>query len=167
MAGGIGQAAKSLKGTLKARIEKEPVGSIFNPPPARSSVADFFGQSIPTPPSAAQIQAHKTYMDEYQKIIGVPVLNGSGAGFLNTAVSPVLPANSQGLDTLPSSPSRNNGGVVATSGFIPSAPLPTTVPDANANVLNQWNPFYSPPKPELPKPAPFFQPPMDFPRRKF
>jgi hypothetical protein len=39
--------------------------------------------------------------------------------------------------------------------------------DANATVLNQWNPLYVPPKPELPvvtPPAPLFD---EAPRRKF
>ena len=164
--GGIGVAAKSLSRTLKGRIQPESVGSIFNPPPvSRSSVADFFGLPVPMPPTPAQVEAHKAYMDEYQKIIGGPVINSLSAEFLKTP-TPVLNGGAQGLDTLPGSSSRSEG-LALTSGMIPSAAAPPTVPDANANVLNQWNPMYTPPKPELPKPTPFFQPPMDFPRRKF
>jgi len=161
LSGGLSAAAKKLK----ARLETESVGSIFRPSSSHSSVADFFGQPVVTPPTAAQAQAHKDYMDQYQKIIGGPVLNPVNPDFFKTAASPVLPGNSQGLATLPSFP-RNEGAVMS-SGLPPSAPAPATVPDANANVLNQWNPMYTPPKPELPKPAPFFPPPMDFPRRKF
>jgi hypothetical protein len=166
ISGGLGVAAKSLSRTLKGRIQPESVGSIFNPPPAsRSSVADFFGLPIPTPPTPAQVEAHKAYIDEYQRIISGPVLNPISAEFLRTP-TPVLNGGAQGLDTLPASSSRGDG-LALTSGMIPSAAALPTVPDANANVLNQWNPMYTPLKPELPKPAPFFQPPMDFPRRKF
>jgi hypothetical protein len=166
ISGGIGVAAKSLSRTLKGRIQPESVGSVFNPPQAsRSSVADFFGLPVPTPPTPAQVEAHKAYIDEYQRIIGGTVLNPVSAEFLKTPV-PVLPGGLQNLDTLPVSSSRSDG-LALTSGMIPSAAAPPTLPDANANVLNQWNPMYTPPKPELPKPAPFFQPPMDFPRRKF
>lgn len=166
ISGGIGVAARGLSHTLKGRVQPESVGSIFNPPPAsRSSVADFFGLPVPTAPSPAQIQAHKAYMDEYQKIIGATAINPLSAEFLKTP-APVSTGGPQGLDTLPGSSSRSDG-LALTSGMIPSAAAPPTVPDANANILNQWNPMYTPPKPELPKPAPFFQPPMDFPRRKF
>jgi hypothetical protein len=158
--GGIGAAAKKLK----ARLETESVGSIFRPS-SQGSVADFFGQSVVSAPTAAQIQAHKNYMDEYQKIIGGAVVNPANSDFFGAAASSALQGNHQGLDALPTVP--RNEGLAFTSGATPSAPARATLPDANANLLNQWNPLYTPPKLELPKPAPFFPPPMDFPRRKF
>jgi len=166
ISGGIGVAARGLSRALKGRIQPESVGSIFNPPPASSSsVADFFGLPVPNAPTPAQIQAHKAYIEEYQKIIGAPAINPLTAEFLRTP-TPGSTSGSQGLDSLPGSSARSEG-LALTSGMIPSAAAPPTVPDANANVLNQWNPMYTPLKPELPKPAAFFQPPMDFPRRKF
>jgi hypothetical protein len=104
-------------------------------------------------------------MDEYQKIIGGAVVNPANSDFFGAAASSALQGNHQGLDALPTVP--RNEGLAFTSGATPSAPARATLPDANANLLNQWNPLYTPPKLELPKPAPFFPPPMDFPRRKF
>ncbi|MGH7967268.1 MAG: hypothetical protein ACREIC_00930, partial [Limisphaerales bacterium] len=48
-----------------------------------------------------------------------------------------------------------------------SALKPATVPDINVNVLNQWNPLYTEPKLEIPKPPPLFTPPAEAPRRRF
>jgi hypothetical protein len=158
--GGIGEAAKSLK----RRLEAESVGSIFNPPPSRSVVLDFFGQPVDNGPTPAQVQAHKTYMDEYQKIIGGSTPESvANQNFFKSASVPT--ARNQGLDSLPGS-SRSDG-LAFTPGAASSVLAPATIPDVNATILNQWNPLYSPPKIDLPKPAPFFSPPAEIPRRKF
>ena len=160
---GIREVAKSLKG----RLEGESVGSIFNPSTTRSSVSDFFGQPLDSGPSPAQIEAQKSYMREYQSIIGGGQVLSSPAdmGFLKSVASPTLPGTAGGLDRLPGSSRRDL--LSSSPGNAPSVLLPATLPDVNANVLNQWNPLYTPVAPEAPKPAPFFPPPLEIPRRKF
>ena len=167
LTGGIGEAAKSLNRTLKARLETESVGSIFNPPPTHSSALDFFGQPLDGGPTTAEIQAHKNYIDEYQKIIGSGALPASSLDkdFVKSATAAGQPSKSGGLDSLPGS-SRHDI-FAGTSGSTPTILLPAAVPDMNANVLNQWNPNYVPAQPEPPKPQSFFPPPVEVPRRKF
>jgi hypothetical protein len=158
--GGIGEAARSLK----RRIETESVGSIFNTPAPQSTVLDFFGKPVDNLPNPAQVQAHKDYMDEYRKIIGGSTLESvANQNLLKSAA--VTAGNNQSLDTLPGS--SHSDGLAFTPGAGSPSLSPGTLPDANATILNQWNPLYTPPKTDSPKPAPFFSPPVEIPRRKF
>ena len=160
---GIREAAK----TLKANLEKDSVGSIFNPTSAHTSALDIFGSSasdnVQTPD---QIQAHKAYMEEYLSIIGRgtsmdPLVNKQD----KRTLGPGQIGQSGGLDSLPGSSHRDT--FTSASGMTPSVLKQGSLPDVNATVLNQWNPLYTAPQPELPKPMPFFTPPLEVPRRKF
>jgi hypothetical protein len=152
-------------------VQGESVGSIFHSGGGVSGGVDFFGQALDAHPTAHQVEAQKAYMDEFQKIIGGPVSDSS----MNSAVSggffapSTMPAQTfqpgGGLDALGGSPSR--GSIVTAPNLAASVLKPATVPDVNTTVLNQWNPMYTPLKTELPKPAPFFTPPMEVPRRRF
>lgn len=162
MPGGIREVAKVLRG----KLETESVGSIFNPSTTRSSAMDFFGQPLDSGPASAQIQAHKDYIDQYQRIIGSGSTPNSSfnADFFKSAAVPNQPGKSAGLDSLPGSSRRD---LLTTAPGTPSVLIPATVPDVNANVLNQWNPMYTTALPEPPKSLPFFAPPVEIPRRKF
>lgn len=164
---GIKENATKLKNRL---YDSEFGGSIFKPTTARSSFSDFFGigSKAPTPEES---KAHKAYMDKYISSVfgdstpeaGINALKDMG----RTGSSPTAknPSTTSPLDTLPTTTTPSD--LFKPGNTFTSALKPATVPDVNANVLNQWNPLYTEPKLELPKPPTLFTPPVEAPRRRF
>jgi hypothetical protein len=126
------------------------------------TLSDFFGlgQQERTP---EQVKAHNAYLDEYRKWLDQPALSSSlKAG---SAPGSAGQPGGSGLGSYGLSSARS--GAAAPPSVLPTIPDPTAMRDANATVLNQWNPLYVPPKPELPK-VTIQPPPLDeAPRRKF
>lgn len=146
----------------------------FNRTSERSAATDsgssssFFGR-VDKGPSAEDLKAHKAYMDEYSKVLNGPTRSPA------TALTPLVPLSpgstppgagiGGGLDTLGSS-SRSKT-FDSLPGMVTTIRSPTTLPDPNAGVLNQWNALYAPPKLDPPKPAPLAVPQAEAPHRRF
>ena len=161
---GIREVAKGL------RSQRDSFGGIFGSRRSGGAGGAFSGQPAESPRSPQQIEAQKTYMDEYQKIIGggsfdAPITSQGSADFFRAAIAPAQGSPMGGLDSLPASSPRSRPPPAQS--LAPTVMSPATLPDVNASVLNQWNPMYTPLKPELPKPAPFFPAPIEIPRRRF
>jgi hypothetical protein len=140
-------------------------GNVFAPAPGRSTAGDFFGLGI-RPPSREETLAHKAYLEQYQQLLnGGPPVSAAPANLPGLADAPRRAAPSTGLDSLGGSSRREKFD--ASPGAIHSLLNPTALPDANAKTLNQWNPMYTPPKPEPPKAKPAFTPPAEAPLRPF
>lgn len=121
--------------------------------------------------SPADLRAHKTYMDEYRKVLdgGTPAASTSV-----NLMNPLAPLNANsgspsarylgGLDSLgDSSPASKPFSL----GNVSQLATPTAPQDPNIKALNSWNPLYSPPKVEMPKPPPLAVQPFEAPRRRF
>ena len=162
---GLREVAKGL------RSQRDAFGGIFGS--RRSGSVGGGGLPVDSQRTPHQIEAQKAYMDEFQKILSGPAFDdsvsshGGGSGdFFKAAIGPVQAAPMGGLDSLPAASARSRPTAV-TQSLTPPVLAPATLPDVNATVLNQWNPMYTPLKPELPKPAPFFPTPIEVPRRRF
>ncbi|HVV70542.1 MAG TPA: hypothetical protein VHI52_03425 [Verrucomicrobiae bacterium] len=159
---GIKENANKLKSSLAG---SDFGASIFKPANLRGSFSDFFGIGA-TAPTPEQAKARKAFMDQYVTSVFGDQTPAAKIQALETA-GPSPAAKGPGtsvFDTLPST-SRSDGFSPANS--LTSTLKPATVPDVNVNVLNQWNPLYTEPKLELPKPPPLFSPPVEVPRRRF
>jgi hypothetical protein len=124
-----------------------------------NTLSDFLhpSQNTLTP---EQVQAHKTLMDEYRRILA-----SSTPAF---AVTSPRPTAGNSSPQIPSLPSSSPIAIPSTPGMVGSIYNPSMImPDRNATLLNQWNPLYAPPKVEPPKPPPIIEPPIEAPRRKF
>ncbi len=138
----------------------------------RSSLSDFFGLGVAKVPTKEEIEKHKAYMDEFRKLLDGPTPVGSPMPVTGDAFDPFKAANAIGMV-----PGANVNGLLAPAsrigtdsafGTLGTIPNPTVIPDANATVLNQWNPFYNPqPKVDPPKPPPITVPMPEAPRRRF
>ncbi|HWX19944.1 MAG TPA: hypothetical protein VN578_08575 [Candidatus Binatia bacterium] len=162
---GIRENEKKLKDLL---AEQTGVRTLDLPIPSRTTFADFFGLGEKTVSPEDQ-KAHKEYMEKYRQLLGANSI---------PPPSPLNPLNPFG----PADPSLHlapNGGLggfpgafgqAATSGNpagMDALLHPGALPDINARVLNQWNPFYVAPKFEPPKPAPLVVPTVQAPKRVF
>ena len=160
---GLPGSIKENEQELKKMLASNPNGGLFGWSPIRSSFSDFFGlgqQGL----SQQQMLEHRAYMDQYRQL-----LEGQSAASAGSALtlpgadtSSGQPTASGGLDSL--QPAHTAG---ATPNSLGSLLNPGTLPDANAQLLNQWNPLYTPPKLEQPHPAPISVPVAEVPRRKF
>ena len=164
----IRDKVQRLKGLVS-----EDQGSILNAVRARPSFENFFGvtdnnakfDQVSTPKASEE-----SFMDRFKK-----GLESQPAGSkLDPALNALLPAEtsrrpafSPSLEPLPAFARHDPSEI--TPGNLNSVPSRTLLPDVNATLLNQWNPMYTPPKLELPKPTPGLSVPlnMEFPRRKF
>lgn len=119
--------------------------------------------------SPEEIREHKAYLNDYRKVLSEPSRAPA------TALTPLMPVSGSSPPGAPagysgfpslmgSSPSKPFG---STPGMLTTVRNPTMMPDPNVAALNQWNPLYSPPKIEPPKPAPFAVPQAEAPRRRF
>jgi hypothetical protein len=130
----------------------------------RGSLEDIFGLGV-TPLTEEQINAHKAYMQEYQKFLERP-----GPGLSPNPIAGALPGSVPGI--VPQNPvlpgfglPRGEGGGATVAGINPQL-VPGALQDPSAKLLNQWNALYVLPKTEAPK---ALMPPVSFdlPRRKF
>lgn len=161
---------------LQKFVTEDP-GSVFNPAAQVHATFDnfdnFFGLSDATKPDQNQNFSSKTpgdsFLDRFKK-----GLDASSALGLNPALSALLPSSTAprtsiaaDLQNLPSTLHREMAQ--PTPGLVSTVPDPTSLSDANATVLNQWNPLYVPPKLELPKVTSTPLTPLNFeyPRRRF
>jgi hypothetical protein len=160
---GLPDEVKKRADQLRKLLEQDRAPNA-SPPSLGSggTLSEFFGlgRQERTP---AQLKAHKAYMDDYRKWLNQPALPGAlapdrAAAAAGHSASPGL--GDYGLPSVMSKPD-------AAAGVLPRIPDPTAMRDPNATVLNQWNPLYVPPTPELPK-VTIQPPPLDeAPRRKF
>ena len=140
---------------LKQLLVPETDINTFAPFATHGSLLDIFGLGDKTL-SPRQISAHKAYMQEYRKVLdGTPALPGVNALDPMQAMSepvgePVKPFG--GLDNLLGTTRHKNPD--NQSGLSDPTLIPGALPDINSQVLNQWNPLYTPPSPEPPKVTP-------------
>jgi len=127
--------------------------------------------------SPQQIKEHQEYLDRFRE-----VLPGSAMAAVANPLdqfNPLASLNQSGNEN-PGTKPKVYGDMSPFSSPSPRdlpASSPDSVnsfltrnvaPDLNGSALNQWNPFYSPPKYEAPKPTPLTAPPMmEVPRRRF
>ncbi len=134
-----------------------------------SSLSDLFGLGGDRHTLTKEdIEKHKAYMDEYRKIVdgSAPPPITSLYDPLKTATA-VVPASYGDLSTLMTTPTPKLG-TEPSLGTIGTVANPGLLPDPNATVLNQWNPFYNPQaKVEPPKPTQLSVPMPEAPRRRF
>ncbi len=158
---------KESEQTLRKRLEVDAANPAFAP--ARGTFSDLFGLGEPGATLDSE-RAHKAMMKDYQQWLNtprVPPESSMAKGFNAADLSQPV----QGIGG--SRIGLGASGVGRSDGFAtPSAPadptmIPRTPPDPTANTLNQWNPLYTPPKEELPKPLRPPPPPDGPPRRKF
>lgn len=162
------EGVKESADKLKKLLGNDFGASLFAPTTSRGTLRDFFG-SRPASANVEENRAQKAYLDSFAHTLSgessaAAVLRSMGT-LGSPASSPTFRApTANPLATLPSSlpmdgpkPSTVVNGTVA-------AP---TLPNLNANVLNQWNPMYTQPKTEPAKAQPFFTPPVEVPRRRF
>ncbi len=127
--------------------------------------------------SQQELNRQKAYMNEYLKVLNGSYNPYSTFGTANPLNAAAQPGSSSSAQSLGQSPTYNGmDGVAADSkansgmglpGTLSSILRPGALPDIN-DKLNQWNPLYVPPQPELPKPlAPAAVPMMETPRRRF
>jgi hypothetical protein len=149
---------------LKEEVGSDKRRSFFDPVPQHSGFADFFGFGDKTL-SPEDIKAHKEYMEQYRQLLQGPAPAANPLAPPGPAAAPLQPGPYNGFNSFASTPTHRLWGA-SPDGYNPGL-NPGKLQDFNATVLNQWNPLYSPPKPEPPKPAPMFVPPAEAPRRKF
>lgn len=157
---------------LRDLVNQDPT-SFFNTTKPKTSFDNFLGLNDPNP-TADSVRGPKTsmesFMDQFKKVLNGQTVGASVDPSVN-ALAPkptVRPVTAYpALDELPSS-THHQLSDITTPGTINSVPNPTVMQDLNSTILNQWNPLYTPPKLELPKPSPPSVPlNMEFPRRKF
>ena len=159
--GGIRDSAQRLKRLL------DDTGAGTDVPNGRGSLSDLFGLGDNSQPSKEDLDRHKAYMEEYRKVLEGSTLTPPS---LYDPLKPAdLPATSvsPNLDSLMTTtkPQTTTGPTLGTLGTVLT---PGLLPDPNAAVLNQWNPFYNPqPKIEPPKPTTISVPMPEAPRRRF
>lgn len=167
---GIRDSAQSLQKML----ERSSRDSDFSMPTgAKSSFSDFFGMGD-RGLTTEQIQAHKSYMQQFQQLLdGNPAsmggsLQSSPTTFGGSAATPAASSLSGSLGGL-SKPAGSAGWNAFDSkpGAINPTLTPSAVPDINAHVLNQWNSFAPPPQPEPTRVSPPTPAYVAFPHRKF
>jgi hypothetical protein len=164
---GIRDKAEKLK-----EMVNEDTSSIFNPSRAKSSFDNFFGL-IDNSPNKDALDGSKSSMESFIDKFKQTLDPQSTGPSMDPALKALVPdtwrqnATYPGMSSLPSSPAFHD--------LTESAPADlnsvlnrAAMPDINNTVLNQWNPMYTAPKPELPKvvgpSAPFT---LDMPRRHF
>jgi hypothetical protein len=172
----IRESAKSLKEKLFGAGARD---SLFKQDPAkdRGSLPDLFSTEKSAVSSREEIQAHKEYIDRFKQILdaSAPSLPVGSQGNLNamgnSSSSKAAVDYNSSLSRLDSfGPAAKKDVFASTPGTVGTVASPTVFPDMNAQLLNQWNPLYTPPKAEPAKPAaPFFSTPTawDTPRRRF
>jgi len=162
--GGIRDATRKLTERLGNTSTKNGFG--------RAPLDDFFGLSSQTL-SRDQADEQKAYIDKYRTDVlrGQSVFSPQGSPS-NPLLNPLAPADPLsrpaylgGLESV-SSPTKSDNSPQM-SGALGSILIPTAVPDLNAKALNQWNPFFTPPKLEPAKLPPLSVAVPDFPRRRF
>jgi hypothetical protein len=164
---GIRESAKSLRQKL---LGIETGDKLFSPGPSRSSFADLFAPEDNTL-SKRDIQAHKEYIERFKQVLGTaPVTTGGSENTLNSLGGSLAGPGTTlqpygGFNTFRTSTPRD--AIAASPGTVNSILNQGTPADMNANILNQWNPLYTPPAPEKPKPTQFSSPWMEVPRRRF
>lgn len=153
------QALKKLLGSTPGHES-----SLFGASPVRSSFSDFFGlgqQGL----TDQQVLEHRAYMEQDRQLLEGQSASaaGSALNLSGASAAPRQPAAPAGLMPL-LQPSHAESGA---PNWVSSLLNPSAVPDPNAQLLNQWNPLYIPPKPEPPRPAPVSVPMAEVPHRKF
>jgi hypothetical protein len=153
----------AVRQSEKKLQEQGEKSSLFSGWKSGSSFSDFFGLGYKGP-TREDLEAHKTYMQQYQQLLD------SGANSRATAtLNPLAPSatvtvpTSSGLDAYVSSASKP----LSSSARLDSVLNPARLDDPNS-VLNQWNPLYSPSGIYEPPKRPSTSVPMvEVPRRKF
>lgn len=169
----------SLPPSIREKTEKlkklvtDDLGGVFSSARPRSSFDNFFGFTEAPDPSPGKDAPGKphvdSFLDQFKK-----GMDPSTALGLNPALSALMPNNGS-LRTTPVGPDLGKLATplhkeqpLAIPTLAGTLPNPTALSDMNSTVLNQWNPLYTAPKLELPKPAP---PPtpinFEYPRRRF
>lgn len=161
------KGVKDAAARLRDWLDKRSDGGLFSSSADGASSPSLFGASD-TQPTPEQIRAHKAYMSDYQKILNDALVanpNSLTPLDLGSAGAPAPVAQPSTLDTLPdvSTPASQT----PTPGTVTRVTDPGVLPDANATVLNQWNPLYARPRLDPVKQEPFSVPVMVVPRRPF
>lgn len=162
---GIRESAQRLRETLF-----NTKGNTASTPSEGGALSDLFGGGDKEL-SPADIRAHKSYMDEYRKVLdgAVPASSSGNFGLMNPLAPLGATSGSQpqhylgGLDSLGGSSSIKT----LNPGNVTEVAAPATFADPSAKVLNNWNPLYSAPKIEAPKPPPLAVQPFEPQRRRF
>jgi hypothetical protein len=158
-------AIRQAESELKKQLGLNTRGGIFEPTPVRSSPSDFFGFSEGDLTSK-QIQAHKDYLQQYQQVLDSFSTSPTASSPTPDAPAQLTPAPSYNLMES-STPIVRPTDAAPNARSLSSIVDPVRLPDLNANLLNQWNPLYEPPKVEPAKSAPIFSPSIEAPRRPF
>ena len=160
---GIKDSAKRLQDLLGGFNRTDERSS----PTESGGLSTFFGNSDKQL-SPEDIKAHKAYMDEYRKVLGptrVPSTAPTPLAPLGSSSAPVGSGPLGGFNDL--GDFTHPKGFDSPPGMLTTTRNPGTLPDFNANALNQWNALYAAPKVEPPKPAPLSVPQAEAPRRRF
>jgi hypothetical protein len=162
------QGIKESADKLKKLLGNDFGANLFAPTTSRGSVKDFFG-TRQTSVSVEDNRSRQAYMDSYATIL---FGESSAAAVLKSMGTLGSPVSASAIRAPAANPLATLPGTTPTDPFRPSTVLNGTIsaptlPNLNANVLNQWNPMYTQPKPEAPKAQPFFTPPVEAPRRRF
>jgi len=173
--GGLPGGIKDSAQSLQKMMQRSSQDSDFSMPTGvKSSFLDFFGMGDRSL-TPDQVLAHKNYMQQFQQL-----LDGNSA-------SPGGPPKSVTFSTdAATTPAASMGGMPAGFGSLPAASssaswsafdskpgsinptlTPNALPNVNAQVLNQWNTFSTPPQPETPRVSPSTPTSLVFPHRKF
>ena len=166
--GGVRDSAQNLRKLLN---QQNGLGT-YGEADGRGSLSDLFGLGVNKLPTKEEIEKHKAYMDEFRKLLDGPTPVPGSMPSAGSAFDPFKAANAVGT-----TPGANVNGLLvptphigteSTFGTLGTIPNPTFIPDANATVLNQWNPYYNPQiKVDPPKPASINVPMPEAPRRRF
>jgi hypothetical protein len=172
LTGGMKDSTQRLRRALGLDTSSKPSDTARS----RSVFSEVFGSSDSSL-STEEVKQHKEYMERFKE-----VLPGSSLGSIANPLgqwNPLAPPNPDatgkssaqpsvtgGFDALATAP--RHGSLASSPGSINSFLTKSTAPNLSGSVLNQWNPFYSPPKFESPRPAPLSSPAlMEAPRRRF
>jgi hypothetical protein len=140
--------------------------SSFAAPPSHGSSSDVFGlgSTKRMGPTEEEL-ARKAYLDSFDQWLNrsTATTANNGLGLPVDSARLGTPANSGQPTFAPFNPAGNYDPSIGT---VNPTLVATTPQDITAKVLNQWNPYWTPPKVEPPKTPPP-QPIFDVPRRKF
>ena len=160
--GGVRDNAQNLRKLLN----DDSTGANFDGGNRRGTLSDLFGLGDDRRPTKQDLEKHKAYMDEYRKVLAGSVAAQPSIFDPVKAATTATPTTTPNLNGL-IMPTPHLGSDMGL-GALGTVFMPSVLPDPNATVLNQWNPFYNPQqKADPPKPSSFSVPMPEAPRRKF
>ncbi len=162
MPGGIRDSERALRRAMESEASG---GSTFGGGFLGGATSDPFGLNGRSP-SAADLEAHRNYMQEYRNLLNMP--SPSASSWSATQFGDTRQPQAQTLNPLsPGISTPATRGPEITPGNVNAFLNPQRVQDVNATVLNQWNPMYTPPRVETPKRIEPTTPVTQYQRRKF